>query len=80
MRYAGRRVHDEEVRIVTVSCYDDETLARADQVFLEAQGIVVVPIGYYYRKTGSVELRVPVDQREQALDLLRSIGRGDPHN
>jgi hypothetical protein len=68
-------VMDESIETVTIFSYDNEVEAGHDRGFLEAHGIAVELSGTFYRELRPIELRVRLDQAEEAVGLLESLGR-----
>jgi hypothetical protein len=68
-------VMDESIETVTIFSYDNEVEAGHDRGFLEAHGIAVELSGTVYRELRPIELRVRLDQAEEAVGLLESLGR-----
>lgn len=66
---------DELDETIAIIAYDNEVEAGHDRRFLEAHGIAVELSGLFYRTTESIVLRVRVDQGEEAVKLLESLGR-----
>jgi hypothetical protein len=66
---------DQAVETVTIFSYDNEVEAGHDRGFLEAHGIEVEVSGMFHRETRPIELRVRLDQAQEAGQLLESLGR-----
>jgi len=66
---------DDSTETVTIFSYDNEVEAGHDRGFLEAHDIAVELSGLFFRKVAPIELRVRLDQAEEAVKLLESLGR-----